>query len=224
MKNKIFLITAIVVALFCVFAVSVSAAEYVDDNGIKYTLKSDGTAQVANNTAFTGTAAIVADKFTVDGVDYTVTSVASGAFKGISQLEVIYFPNTITVYEGNTFSNSNSLTAVYVDFENVTRIGSLGMTNGYDSRGYKVDNPNVVLYPTSEYGKENPTPLHTLELKSITSLGDAAFQCASPKALVFDCLTVVPTQCFRGAKFESVTVKGDVTAINGYWWASGYCP
>ena len=111
MKKK-FLLAAIMLAmLICVFAVTASAATYTDENGIQYVTNSDGTtAYVADSrSTFSGTEAIIAEKITIEGVEYTVTSVANNFLNENQTVEVIYFPKTITKIGSYTYRKSKSM-------------------------------------------------------------------------------------------------------------------
>ncbi len=200
MKKKLLLVVSLLAILMCLLAISVSAATYTDANGIKYTTNSDGTATVANNTDFTGTEAIIAEKITVDGVEYTVTSVAGNAFDYMSTLTTIYFPPTITKITGWTFRGASSMEKIYIDFENLTYVGSQGFTTGTNSGGYTNVKEDIAIYATSEYGKETPTQTTVANFANLTTIGQASFQGLNvSKIIIGENVTSFGIQSFRGS-------------------------
>ena len=200
MKKKLLLVVSMLAILMCLLAISVSAAEYTDANGIKYTTNSDGTAQVAKNPDFTGTEAIIAEKITVDGVEYTVTSVAGNAFDYLTTLTTIYFPPTITKITGWTFRGASNMEKIYIDFENLTYVGSQGFTTGTTGNDYKNVKTDIAIYATSEYGKEAPTQTTVANFANLTNIGQASFQGLNvQKIIIGENVTSFSGQSFRGS-------------------------
>ncbi|MBQ4585861.1 MAG: leucine-rich repeat protein [Clostridia bacterium] len=208
MKKKLLLVVSMLAILMCLLAISVSAAEYTDANGIKYTTNSDGTAQVAKNPDFTGTEAIIAEKITVDGVEYTVTSVAGNAFDYLTTLTTIYFPPTITKITGWTFRGASNMEKIYIDFENLTYVGSQGFTTGTNGGGYNNVKEDIIIYATSEYGKETPTQTTVANFASITNIGQASFQGLNvQKIIIGENVTSFGIQSFRGSAVTELVLN-----------------
>ncbi len=217
MKKRCLLIIAIVVMLACTLVISVGAADYVDENGIKYTTNSDGTAKVADNRkVFTGTDAIIKATITVDGVEYTVTTVASDAFNGLTNLETLYFPPTITHITGYTYSGCTNLKNVYVNFENLVVVGGRGLTTCTNSNGDSGTRKDINFYDPSEYGKENPQTVVTANFKNITTIGDAAMQGLNVENLILgENLSSMSKQCFRHSTIS--TLKIETTKLTAFY-------
>ena len=209
MKKRILLIIAIVAMLACTLAISVSAAEYVDENGLKYVTNSDGTARLVDNrTAFTGTEAIVKEKITVEGVEYTVTTIDKDVFYGLTNLETIYFPSTITRINGYTYCGCSGLKNVYVNFENLVVIGERGLTTCTSSNSDSGTRKDINFYDPSEYGKENPQTVVTANFKNITSIGDAAMQGLNVENLILgENLSNMPKQSFRHSTISTLKIE-----------------
>jgi len=220
MKKRILLTLAIIAMLVCVFAVSVSAAEYVDDAGIKYVTNSDGkTAYVADSrSTFIGTEAIIAEKVTIEGVEYTVTSVAGNFLRENSSVTVIYFPKTITQIGNETFRECLNIQSIYIDFENIVSIGTLGLTTATNTGGYANVKTDINYYPTSEYGKAEPQKTTVANFVNIETIGQAACQGFNVESLILgEKLNSFSIQTFRGARISSLLIKdSDITAIGNY--------
>lgn len=219
MKKKIFLAIAIVAMLMCAFAISISAVDYVDENGIKYSTTSGTTAKVADSrSTLKGTKAIIAETITIDGKEYTVTAVDHNVFSGIATLETIYFPPTITTFGNQTFSNCQGLTSIYVDFSNVVSIGSLGFTTGTNQNSCDNVKTDIALYAPSEYGKEAPVQMTTANFKSITNFGWASCQGLNVEnVIVGESLTYLQRQVFRASTMKTFVLESEnLTRIDHY--------
>lgn len=219
MKKKILLTLAMALMLVCVLAFSVSAADYVDDNGIKYTTTSSTTAKVADSrSTLTGTQAIIAEKITIDGTEYTVTAVDSNAFNGLTSLQTIYFPPTITKLGSSTFSSCSGLTAIYIDFANLTEIGTLGFSTGTNQNGYSNVKNDITIYSASEYGADAPAKMVTANFANITNFGWAACQGLNVEnVIVGESLTYLQRQIFRGSTMKTVVLSSEnLTRIDHY--------
>ena len=209
MKKRIFLMIAIIVMLASVLAVSVSAAEYTDENGIKYSTSSDGTAKVIDSRkTFTGSEAIIKETITVGGVEYTVTTIAYDTFSGLANLETIYFPPTITHINGYTYSGCANLKNVYVNFENLVVVGNRALTTCTNSNGDNGTRKDINFYDPSEYGKENPQAVVTANFKSITKIGEAAMQGLNVQHLILgENLESMAKQCFRHSTMSTLKIN-----------------
>lgn len=219
MKKKILLVLAMLAMLVCLLAISVSAAEYTDENGIKYTTNSDDTATVADSrNTLTATEVIIAEKITVDGKEYTVTSVAENAFRELTSVTTIYFPPTITKLTGYTFCKASSLEKVYIDFDKLTSVGHLGFTTGSNGSGYSDVKTNIAIYATSEYGKETPTQTTVANFENITNIGQAAFQGLNvSKIIIGNKVTSFAVQSFRGSTVTELVLNcSSVTTLPSY--------
>lgn len=98
------------------WTMAIQAQTTVD--GINYNLKSDKTAEVTNSNV-TGDI-VIPEKITVDGVEYSVTSIGYQAFKNCSDLTSVKMPS-VTSIGREAFSSCSNLTSVAIP--SVTSIG-----------------------------------------------------------------------------------------------------
>lgn len=83
----------------------------INDDGITYHCMIDGTARLSSGTSFEGDLEIP-ESISVDGVDYTVTSVAASAFQNNANLFSVTIPATVTTVGNSAFAGCSSLTDV----------------------------------------------------------------------------------------------------------------
>ena len=93
-------------------------------DGIYYNLIPKGNvAEVTHGgTGYSGSVTIP-EKFTYEGVEYSVTSIGSGAFDGCSGLTSVTIPNSVTSIGSGAFWHCSGLTSVTIP-NSVTSIGS----------------------------------------------------------------------------------------------------
>ncbi len=225
MKKKLLVVAMLVIAIACLFAISASAAKSIgtaEIDGIKYTIYDDNTASVKDNRGSTKTTIVIPAKFNYNETEYTVTATENYAFHNSSALTLIYFPPTIKALGAHTFSNCSSLSAVYIDLENLTSIGECGLTDNTSTRDYAVKNEGVYFYSTSEYGKEAPVKTTNAVFTSLVTLGSGSMQGANFETITFgESLTSIGVQSLRKAKITSLTVLGDITSIGN--WSLAQC-
>ena len=82
-----------------------------DESGFVYTLMEDGHLSVKwlGDAPATGARTIV-EKATLNGVDYTVTTIEDGAFRGQTELTELVLPGTITSIGASAFEGCTALT------------------------------------------------------------------------------------------------------------------
>ncbi len=90
-------------------------------NDVEYTLNDDGTAQV-NRADEDIKTAVIPEKITYEGKDYTVTSIRGYAFRGRSSLTSVTIPNSVTSIGMWAFNGCSYLTSVTIP-NSVTSIG-----------------------------------------------------------------------------------------------------
>ncbi|MBQ8545686.1 MAG: leucine-rich repeat protein [Clostridia bacterium] len=217
MKRKIFLGILIVIAVMCLFAISISATEI---NGVHYSLDDNSlTAEVSRDNQ-TATTAVVTIPSTVEygGKTYKVNSIKYGAFEGNTSIqELRILSEYITIIPSgmiaNTYTNTE-FTKIYVDFSRITTINQAGFnpsnqTNGnnpqenpfyfYDAKAFLEDGSDVVV--------ECP------DFSNCQSIGQAAFQGAKFKDLVIPegCELSTGGQQFRQSTIETLKILGSTT-------------
>ena len=116
MKKKIFLAFAVVAMLTCIFALTASA---VDVDGIDYSFSgTEATVTTGNQSCALG-AVDIPETVTYEGTTYTVTAIASSAFKS-SAITSVTIPSTVTSVGGDAFKQCGSLTSVVFEGKDVT--------------------------------------------------------------------------------------------------------
>ena len=147
MKKRLFLFVAMIATIACLFAICASAADVVVD-GVHYTTYSsdkyegyNGTATVstANKTATTEIVTIP-DFITLDnGEKYIVNAIKSDAFVGNATfVELRILSKYITQIPSSMIAGTYSygtLKKIYIDFSNITSIGSAGFNPSNQTNG-----------------------------------------------------------------------------------------
>ncbi|MDY3741666.1 MAG: leucine-rich repeat domain-containing protein [Prevotella sp.] len=189
-KLIVFLFSLILSVVF-----STSALAYdVEIDGIYYNLNSeDKTAEVTSkwDDKYSGEV-IIPSSITVEGKEYTVTSIGKSAFDDCSGLTSVTIPNSVTSIGDKAFNYCIGLTSVTIP-NSVTSIGS------YAFRGcsglISVTIPNSVT-SIGNYAFLNCTGLTSVTIpNSVTSIGNSAFWGCSG--------------------LTSVTIPNSVTSIGG---------
>ena len=83
----------------------------IDEDGSKYIVGDDNTVSFAGNSD-AGTACEIPETVTKDGVTYTVTTIARGAFQGNSTLTEVTIPETIVAIGDHAFDGCTSLVSI----------------------------------------------------------------------------------------------------------------
>ena len=122
--NKIFThqrwLSRLLSTVLCIAAVTAIQAANITVDGINYTTKSDGTATIAKYTIdktvnpydtlfYTGNI-VIPEKFTYEGVEYTVVAAAANAFVDCRDLISVTLPATCVTINRNCFKGCSSLT------------------------------------------------------------------------------------------------------------------
>lgn len=226
MKKKLLLMAMLVIAMVCLLAVTTAAANKIGTvavDGLNYTVYDDMTASLKDNRQSTKTEIVIPTTVTYNDKEYTVTATENYALHNSDSLTSIYFPPTIKVLGEHTFSSCASLSAVYIDLENLTSIGTCGLTDNTSTRDYGVKNDGVFFYATSEYGKETPVKTTDAVFTSLVAHGDGCMQGANFNSITLgENVTSVGVQSLRKAKITSLTVLGDITSIGS--WSVAQCP
>ena len=131
----------LMMAVACVATVAAVHAANITVDGINYTTKSDGTATIAKytidktvtpyDTLFYAGDIVIPEKFTYEGVEYTVVATAANSFLDCRDVTTVQLPATCVTIARNTFKGCASLTNNPIP-ETATSVGS-GVFNGCTS-------------------------------------------------------------------------------------------
>ena len=136
-------------AIGCLTAMTAAQAANITVDGINYTTKTDGTATIAKytidktvtpyDTLFYEGDIVIPEKFTYEGVEYTVVATAANSFLDCRDLTSVVLPATCVTIARNTFKGCTSLKYSPLP-ATVTSVGS-GVFNGCTNL------EEVVVYP-----------------------------------------------------------------------------
>ena len=131
----------LMMAVACVATVAAVQAANITVDGINYTTKTDGTATIAKytidktvtpyDTLFYAGDVVIPEKFTYEGVEYTVVATAANSFLDCRDLTSVQLPATCVTIARNTFKGCSSLQSSPIP-ETVTSVGT-GVFNGCTS-------------------------------------------------------------------------------------------
>ena len=194
-------------------------------DGIKYYLNSDKTAEVTKSNV-TGDI-VIPEKITVDGVEYSVTSIGYEAFReckaltsvkmpsvthigvdaffGCSSLASVDMPSATSI-DVHAFRGCSSLTSVAMP--SVTSIKEQGF-NGCSSLT-SVNMPSVTSI--GRYAFSGCSSLTSVAMPSVTSIGEYAFcNCSSLTSVNMPSVTSIGDYAFSGC--SSLTSVNNMTSV-----------
>ena len=225
MTHKTFINICLTLIALC-WTVAIQAQTATVD-GINYYLRSDKTAEVTKSNV-TGDI-VIPEKITVDGVEYSVTSIGFWAFAECKALTSVAMP-LVTSIGDRAFSSCSSLTSVAMPL--VTSIGD-GAFNSCSSLT-SVDMPlvksiggiafwvcssltSVAMPLVTSIGVqafENCSSLTTVTMPSVTSIGDGAFNgCPIINLSLPATLTSIGNSCFTDSR--EITLAATTPAALG---------
>ena len=227
MKKKILLVLSIV-AMLCLFALSVSAAEV---DGVQYTL--DAKNQVAtvnkNNKTAQTEIAVIPSVITYEGVEYRVTKIEGDAFAGNKTVkEIRILSEYITAIPYGMIANTydGALEKIYINFSNITTYAGAALnpsnqTNGNDPKANK-----FYYYDAKAFLETGEDVLVTdPDFSNCTKFGDACFQACAKfnKVVIPKVTTTIEQQCFRRSTMTELEIHAkNITAIKMFSFSE--CP
>ncbi|MBO4984014.1 MAG: leucine-rich repeat protein [Clostridia bacterium] len=206
--------------LVFLLAVSALAAEV---NGVYYDL--DARNQVAkvnkDNRTATTEIAVIPSTIEYEGVTYKVTGILNDAFydnKSVKEIRIL--SEYITQIPSNMIANTydGKLTKIYIDFSNITSIGSAAFNPSNQTNG---NNPvsNSFYYYDARAFIENGTDVIITEpdFSNLTSIGSAAFQGANFEKVTIPAAVYIKNQMFRKSTIKELVIEGEDRAAIEYY-------
>ena len=177
-------------------------------DGIKYYLNSDKTAEVTKSNV-TGDI-VIPEKITVDGVEYSVTSIGYEAFRECKALTSVKMPSVTHIGVG-AFFGCSSLASV--DMPSATHIG-VHAFRGCSSLT-SVAMPSVTSI--KEQGFNGCSSLTSVNMPSVTSIGRYAFSgCSSLTSVDMPSVTSIGEYAFCNCSSLTSVNMPSVTSIGDY--------
>ena len=196
------------------------------ENGIYYTLKSDGTLEVTGLASW-ATTADIPSSLNISGTKYSVTSIAARAFEGRSDITYLSIPYSIKSIGEFAFSSCGSNITVNIadpeswcqmklGNEHASPLSSAGKMLVYDIETTSFEVPSTVTsigaftFYQCSYLKSLYIP------SSVTSIGSSAFEdCDYLASLTLnEGLQSIGGSAFEGCKrLTSITIPSTVNSI-----------
>lgn len=170
MTHKTFFNICLTLIALC-WTVAIQAQTATVD-GINYRLNADAKTAEVTKSNVTGDI-VIPEKITVDGVEYSVTSIGFEAFKYCSALTSVKMPSVTSIDYG-AFQECPNLTAV--DMPSVTRIDTYAFSSCRNL--ITVDMPSVARIEQSAF--QSCSSLISVNMPLVTSIGFSVFSgCSS---------------------------------------------
>ena len=197
-------------------------------DGINYRLNADAkTAEVTKSNA-TGDI-VIPEKITVDGVEYSVTSIGYGAFEDCKALTSVAMPS-VTSIERISFSGCSNLTSVsmpsvtsieyeaFYDCSNLTSV-SMSSVKWINYRAFlgcsnliSVDMPMVGII--SENAFSGCSNLTSVDMPLVTNIGNNVFSgCSSLTSVDMPLVTNIGENAFYGCPITNLSLPTTLTSI-----------
>ena len=173
---------------------------------------------------YTGTV-VIPESITVDGVDYSVTSLGARCFDRCSGLTAITIPKSVTKLENNCFYRCSGLTAITIP-KSVTKLGNNCFTACSGLESIVVESGNTVYDSREDCNAIIETATNTMITgcrntkipNSVTSLGDYCFfYCTGLTSIAIpNSVTSLGDRCFSGCSYglESIVVESGNTVYD----------
>lgn len=233
MTHKTFINICLTLIALC-WTMAIQAQRATVD-GINYNLNSDKTAEVTKSNV-TGDI-VIPEKITVDGVEYSVTSIGGWAFNSCSSLTSVNMPSATSIGKG-AFFRCDALTSVKMP--SVTSIGGSAFVDC--SRLTSVDMPSVTSIGDQAF--IGCSRLTSVDMPLVTSIGGYAFRrCPIRKLYLPSSLTGICNYCFTntieitlaattpiqffqdssiGSLMKYVVIRVPESAVDDYRTAAGW--
>ena len=175
-------------------------------DGINYSLNGYAkTASVAKSNV-TGDI-VIPEKITVDGVDYSVTSIGYEAFSECKALTSVKMPS-VTAINDYAFDNCSNLTSV--DMPLVTSIGSQAFSKCKALTSVAMPSVTSIGY----YAFGSCSSLASVAMPSVTSIGSQAFNgCSSLTSVAMPSVTRIKEIAFSSCSSLTSVAMPSVTSI-----------
>ena len=212
MKKKIFLALAIIAMLTCLFAITVSAATEVD--GVYYNFnEEEQTATVAKDNCKTGCkleVVVIPEKVNYDGKEYTVAAIDNYAFEYNTTIKTLVINPKLTKIPNGMVQGATSLKKLYIDFSNVTEIGSRALTLANKDDMNPVAGQEFKLYTPESYVAGVDVEITEISLTNVITINNAAFNNTSlKKVTIGPSCTTIGIQTFRFGDLEEIIVQSN---------------
>ena len=219
MKKKI-LLALLIVAMLCIFAVSVSATEI---DGVHYSL--DAKNQVATVNKDNKTAqfeiANIPSFVTYEGVEYKVTKIDNDAFSGNKTVkEIRILSEYITAIPYGMIANTynGALEKIYINFSNITSYAGAALNPSNQTNGNSPYVNNFYYYDAKaflETGKD--VVITEPDFSNCTSIGNAAFQGANFEKVTIPASVAIGNQMFRCCTMKELVIEGENRESMSYY-------
>ena len=150
---------------------------------------------------------------TINGTEYSVTSIGNDAFWDCSSLQSVTIPNSVTSIGNDAFENCSSLQSVTIP-NSVTSIGNYAFENCSSLQSVTI--PNSVT-SIGDFAFSGCSSLQSVTIpNSVTSIRNFAFAyCPSLQSVTIpNSVTSIGNSAFRNCfRLQSVTIPNSVTNI-----------
>ena len=187
---------------------------YIDENGLRYTLKDTTATVVRQPKNLSGNIEIPAS-VSYKGITYSVTSIVYRAFYNCSSLTSVTIPDSVTSIGWNAFYWCTSLTSVTIG-NSVTSIGEYAFS-GCDSLTF-VTIPDSVT-SIGEYAFSGCTSLTSVTIgNGVTRIGeDAFYYCKSLTSVTYEGTVAQWRAISKGWNWNYDTPFTEVICSDGTW-------